>query len=197
LFPIKPVAPLPAPTALDAEAEELSLVVAAMSTVSVLPVPCVSSLSSNDNPGAPLPAAPPTPPPPFGLPSWMPVQLKPEFRKQYTDAELMEMKRYGMPRLLQAVPHCPPPRRSSARTILNLHVACCLPVPRSCFDQIDLDKGGTLDVSELQQAFVSMGEAISVAELETVIAEVDEDGSGDVRRQRQRHRPLPYPPRAR
>ena len=42
----------------------------------------------------------------------------------------------------------------------------------SCFDQIDLDKGGTLDSDELQQAFIAMGETISMPELEKVILEV-------------------------
>lgn len=47
-----------------------------------------------------------------------------------------------------------------------------------CFDQIDLDAGGSLDEDELLAAFESMGETISIDEVRACIREVDENGNG-------------------
>jgi hypothetical protein len=102
------------------------------------------------------------------------LQLKDDVRKQYTDSELMEMKRWGL--LVDSL------RLLHRPNMLTTELACktCLHTPvlarahvfPSCFDQIDLDSGGTLDSSELQQAFVAMGETIGMEDLEKVIAEV-------------------------
>ena len=61
-------------------------------------------------------------------------------------------------------------------TTVTIEAACGFLEFPSCFDQIDLDSGGTLDSSELQQAFVAMGETIGMEDLEKVIAEVWMDG---------------------
>lgn len=70
----------------------------------------------------------------------MSIQLTEELRSQYTDAELIEMKR--------------------------------------CFDQIDLDGGGSLDEEELMAAFEAMGEKLTLTEVRACIKEVDENGNG-------------------
>jgi hypothetical protein len=51
---------------------------------------------------------------------------------------------------------------------------------RRCFDQIDLDRGGTLDLEELGQAFMSMGETVTDADLLEVVRMVDENDNGEV-----------------
>ncbi len=67
------------------------------------------------------------------------------------------------------------------KTCLHTPVFARAHVFPSCFDQIDLDSGGTLDSSELQQAFVAMGETIGMEDLEKVIAEVGLTGHDDWR----------------
>ena len=84
LFPIKDLRPLDPPNAADAEAEELSAVGAALAMVSFLSrlhnhTHACPSVSSKHNLELMWPL--------FFL------QLKDSVRKQYTDAELMEMKR--------------------------------------------------------------------------------------------------------
>ena len=51
---------------------------------------------------------------------------------------------------------------------------------RTLFDEIDADGGGSLDRGEVAQMAEKMGAAMSEHELDAAMAEMDEDGSGDV-----------------
>eukprot|EP01046_Picozoa_sp_COSAG06_P102124 COSAG06_NODE_48280_length_333_cov_0.858974_1_plen_96_part_01 len=51
---------------------------------------------------------------------------------------------------------------------------------RTLFDEIDADGGGSLDRGEVARMAEKMGAAMSEHELDAAMAEMDEDGSGDV-----------------
>ena len=51
---------------------------------------------------------------------------------------------------------------------------------REVFDEIDTDKGGTLDQEEIGRMATVLGIPMSKGELEQAMIEMDEDGSGDV-----------------
>jgi hypothetical protein len=51
---------------------------------------------------------------------------------------------------------------------------------RKLFDEIDLDGGGTLDREEVAALAIRMGSPLTDVELDEAMADMDEDGSGDV-----------------
>merc|ERR1711871_658599 len=53
---------------------------------------------------------------------------------------------------------------------------------REAFDKFDEDKSGAIDMWELRKVLQSMGQCPSEEDLLQMIMEVDEDGSGQVRR---------------
>jgi Ran GTPase-activating protein (RanGAP) involved in mRNA processing and transport len=50
---------------------------------------------------------------------------------------------------------------------------------RDIFEKIDADGGGTLDVDEIRQVFISLGHDMSREDVEAMIAQVDQGGGGD------------------
>ena len=51
---------------------------------------------------------------------------------------------------------------------------------RLAFDVLDDDGGGTIDMTELTEAFVKFGEKVTQAELDDVVKMVDRDGDGEI-----------------
>merc|ERR1712129_536084 len=51
---------------------------------------------------------------------------------------------------------------------------------RAVFDEFDEDKGGSIDAKELQRAMDSLGQTLSMQEVNDLILEIDANGDGEV-----------------
>lgn len=51
---------------------------------------------------------------------------------------------------------------------------------RQLFDDFDVDKGGTLDLGELKDMLKSVGQDLTLEELQEIIADFDDDNSGEI-----------------
>jgi calmodulin len=51
---------------------------------------------------------------------------------------------------------------------------------KECFEMFDKDGGGTLDIEELRYVLTLLGCRMTPEEIEDMMSEVDENGSGDV-----------------
>eukprot|EP00756_Hemistasia_phaeocysticola_P048891 Hpha_TRINITY_DN23305_c0_g1::TRINITY_DN23305_c0_g1_i1::g.96854::m.96854/K16465/CETN1; centrin-1 len=51
---------------------------------------------------------------------------------------------------------------------------------KECFDHFDTDGSGSIDSSELGEVFKAFGQEVSEEEIQRMLAEVDEDGSGEI-----------------
>eukprot|EP01065_Artemidia_motanka_P018082 TRINITY_DN2142_c0_g1_i1.p1 TRINITY_DN2142_c0_g1~~TRINITY_DN2142_c0_g1_i1.p1 ORF type:complete len:287 (+),score=128.49 TRINITY_DN2142_c0_g1_i1:77-862(+) len=51
---------------------------------------------------------------------------------------------------------------------------------RECFNHFDTDGSGSIDVSELGEVFKAFGQEVSPDEIQQMLSEVDDDGSGEI-----------------
>eukprot|EP01065_Artemidia_motanka_P027447 TRINITY_DN32650_c0_g1_i1.p1 TRINITY_DN32650_c0_g1~~TRINITY_DN32650_c0_g1_i1.p1 ORF type:complete len:282 (+),score=95.94 TRINITY_DN32650_c0_g1_i1:79-846(+) len=51
---------------------------------------------------------------------------------------------------------------------------------RECFNHFDKDGSGSIDVSELREVFRAFGQEMTEAELDNMMKDVDDDGSGEI-----------------
>ena len=61
-------------------------------------------------------------------------------------------------------------------TIGAVHIKMC----RELFDEMDADGGGSLDMDEIRQLSISLGNRLTQSQLDAAMAEMDEDGGGAV-----------------
>jgi hypothetical protein len=67
-------------------------------------------------------------------------------------------------------------KQATLHAIEEVHIQMC----RELFDDMDADGGGCLDIDEIRQLSVSLGSRLTQKELERAMAEMDEDGGGEV-----------------
>lgn len=51
---------------------------------------------------------------------------------------------------------------------------------KDCFNSLDADGSGSIGVDELEQPLIGLGFAMSRDEVDAMVSQVDEDGSGNI-----------------
>ena len=67
-------------------------------------------------------------------------------------------------------------KQGTLHAIEAVHIQMC----RELFDEMDADGGGCLDLDEIRQLALSLGNRLTPSQLEAAMREMDEDGGGEV-----------------
>ena len=65
-------------------------------------------------------------------------------------------------------------------TMVKIFFLICMPTPQVCFDLFDTKKQEFLSADDLGEIMRAMGFRPTEEELTTLLAEIDEDGSGEI-----------------